>query len=205
MRKFPNYSLLQELTMQGMMILLILAYIAYGFKEELGFYSYLVMGVSGVAILFLFRNQMTRMRTAKIIHVITAHTDFNVQKNFVFSGLISLLVLLFSVLHFYLFLKAGKDVSSLYTEYGIGALFGLALWIFEFQKGHLIITEQGIVTGSKLRPSIICWSAIAYSVMEKGNIVIVPKQKFGVRSIHVKGIRATQHLSTLLRMHNKMK
>lgn len=205
MRKIPNYSLLQELTMQGMMILLIIGYIAYGFAEEWGYYSYLMIGFTGAGIIYLFRNQMTKMRAAKLIHMLTDSTDFKVVRNYLFSGLMNLLIGLFSVLHFYLFIISDKPIDDLYMEYGIGLLLGISLFIFEVQKGQLIITEQGIVTGSKIRPSLICWSAIESATYEKGIIQVIPKQKFGVRLIEVKGIRATHQLSTLLRIHNKLK
>lgn len=191
--------------MQGMMILLITGYIAYGFMPEWGYYSYMIMAATGAGIILLFRNQLTSMRKAKIINVIKNKDDFKVSKNLLFSGGLNLLILSFSALHFYLFYKAGKELKPLYTEYGIGAILGAILWCFEFSKGQVILTEQGVVTGSMLRPSIICWSALEYATNEKGTITIYPKQKFGVKSVEVRGIRATQQLSTLLRMHNKMK
>lgn len=188
-----------------MLILLILGYIAYGFTDAWGYYCYMIMCATGVGIVLLFRNQMRSMRTAKIISVVTNPSDFKVKRNLIFSGGLNFLILLFSGFHFYLYYEAGKSIQPLYTEYGIGGLLGAALWWFEFKKGQIIITEQGVVTGSKIRPSLICWSAVASATQEKGTVTIVPKQTFGVQLIEVRGIRATQQLTTLLRIHNKMK
>ena len=205
MRKFPIYSLLQELTMQGMMVLLILGYIGYSFMDEWGLVSYILMGITGVGIILLFRNQIASMRMAKVIHVITNQQDFSTHRNLSFTLLMNLLVVGLSILHFYLFSANGKDIQPLYTEYGVGAVLGAGLWVFEFKRGQLMITEQGVVVGSKLRPSLVCWSAIQSAKNEKGTVTIAPKQTFGVKTIEIRGIRATQQLVTLLRIHNKLK
>lgn len=205
MGKFPNYSLLQELTMQGMMILLILGYIAYDFMEEWGFSSYIIIAACGTGVIFLFRNQIKSMRTAKILIIVSSKPDFKVRRNFVFSTAMNLLILGFTLLHFYLYHVSNKPFDPLYSEYGIGILLGAGIWIYDYLKGEVIISEQGVVTGSKLRPTILCWSAVDKAISEKGTVRIIPKNTFGIRSIEVRGIRATQQLATLLRIHNKMK
>ncbi len=205
MRKFPNYSLLQELTMQGMMILLIIGYIAYDFRSNWGFYSYVAMALCGSGIVLLFRSQLKSMRLAKIVSVVTQKEDFKVSRNLVFNLLMNLLILIFTLAHFYLYHREGKPFKPLYTEYGLGILLGAGIWIYDFLNGQVIVTDQGVVTGSKLRPTLISWSAINKAYQEKGTIRIVPKRTFGIKSIQVRGIRATQQLATFLRMHNKMK
>lgn len=205
MRKFPNYSLLQELTMQGMMILLVIGYIAYDFMDEWGLYGYLLLAVCGSGIVLLFRNQLKSMRMAKIINVVTDKQDFQVSRNYFFTISMNLLIFVFSAIHFYLYYKLGKSFRPLYTEYGIGALLGAGIWIYDQFNHQVVITEQGVVVGSKLRPSILCWSSIRKATHEKGKVTIIPKNTFAVKSISVKGIRATQQLTTLLRINNKMK
>lgn len=205
MRKFPKYGLLQELTMQGMMILLIIGYIGYDFMNEWDFYSYILMAVCGTGIVFLFRKQITAMRIAKIISIVSDKKDFKVKKNYIFAGVINFLIVLFSGLHFYLYDKAGRSFEPLYSEYGFGALLGIGLWIFDLFSNQVIITEQGVAFGSKLRPTLLTWSVIDKATDEKGKVTIVPKSTFGIKSVEVRGIRATQQLSTLLRIHNKMK
>lgn len=205
MRKFPNYSLMQELTMQGMMILLIIGYIAYDFMDAWNLYSYLLLAVCGSGIVLLFRNQLKSMRMAKIISVVTDKRDFQVNRNYFFLITTNLLIIVFSVLHFYLYFRMGKSFQTLYTEYGIGALLGTGIWIYDHLNNQVIITEQGVVVGSKLRPSILCWSSIQKATSEKGKVTVIPKSTFAVKSISVKGIRATQQLTTLLRINNKMK
>lgn len=205
MRKFPKYGLIQELTMQGMMILLIIGYIGYDFMEEWGFYSYIMMAICGTGIVLLFRQQITSMRMAKIVSIVTDKNDFNVKKNYIFAGVVNLLIFFFSGLHFYLYHKAGKSFDPLYSEYGIGALLGVGLWVYDLSNNQVVITEQGVAFGSKLRPTLLTWSVVDKATNEKGKVTVIPKSTFGIKSIEVQGIRVTQQLSTLLRMHNKMK
>jgi hypothetical protein len=205
MRKFPEYNLIQELTMQAMMILLIIGYVAYDFMKDWSVLSYLAMAVCGVGILLLFRKQMTSMHVAKIISVIQNKDDFRVKRNFLFPAFLNLVVVVLTAWHFYLYAQNDMDFNPLYTEYGVGLLLGAGIWVYDLLQGQLVITEQGVVVGSKLRPSIIRWSAIEKATSEKGTVSIKPKATFGVKLIEVRGIRATQQLTTLLRIHNKMK
>lgn len=205
MRKFPIYNLLQELTMQGMMILLIIGYIAYDFMEVWTIYSYVLIGLCAIGVVLLFRRQVSSMIVAKTIAMVKDKQDLKVNRNFVFIGLVNLVVILFTLLHFYLYQVNGKDFDPLYSEYGFGALLGAGLWTYNFMNNQVIITDQGIVVGSKFSPSMLNWAAIEKAYHEKGTITIIPKQNFGIKSVEVRGIRATQQLTTLLRIHNKMK
>ncbi|CAG5076297.1 hypothetical protein CRYO30217_00053 [Parvicella tangerina] len=191
--------------MQGMMLLLIVGYIAYDFMAEWSFYSYILLASCGVGIIWLFRNQVQSMKIAKIIHVITIKGDFKTQRNLVFYAITNSLILLFTLLHFYLYFIENKPFRPLFTEYGIGLLLGVRIWVYDLLNGQLIITDQGVVTGSKLRPTLLTWSDMQKASSEKGTIKIIPKQTFGIKSIEVRGIRSTQQLTTLLRIHNKMK
>lgn len=205
MRKFPIYSFLQEMNMQLMMVLLIIAYISYDFMDLLNIFSYLIIGVSVIAIAFLFKKQMSSMKVAKIIAQTTSKSAFSVRKNWMTVLTVNFIIILFSGLHFYLYQQQGRAYDPLISEYGFGAILGVSIFIFNYLKAVMIVTDQGVVVGSKFSPNLVCWEDIDQATRIGNKITIVPKSTFGIKEISIQNIPAQEALITMLRIHNKLK
>ena len=200
MRKFPIYNLAQEITMQMMMVLVIVGYIAYDQLDVLGAIGYGLIGVAAVGVVFFFMRQVKNMTVAKIIAQ-TKHKKFKLVKiNWLLVIGSNLLIIGLSYLHFYIWIQQGKDLMPLYNEYGIGALLGVGMFVLNSRDFSVITTDKGIAFGSKLDLKLLQWQDIESVGQDENNLVIIPKNTIGFKSLNIPVAAVSRDLENLLKM-----
>lgn len=205
MRKFPIYNLAQEITMQMMMILVIVGYIAYDQLDALGTVGYAMLTIAGIGIIFFFLKQIKNMAIAKVIGQ-TKHKKFHVVKiNWLLIIISNSVIIGLSVLHFYIWLQQGKDLGPLYNEYGIGALLGVGLFIMNSRDFSITTTDKGIAFGSKFDLKILLWEDIESAKQVDNSLVIIPKNQIGFRYLKVPNEAVSRDLENLLKMENVLR
>jgi hypothetical protein len=201
MRKFPIYNLAQEITMQMMMLLIIMGYIAYDQLDVLGTLGYAVIAVAAAGIIFFFTRQLKNMIIAKVISQ-TKHKKFaTVKTNWLLIITSNVVIIGLSLLHFYIWIQQGKNLAPLYNEYGIGALLGIGLFIVNSRDFSIITTDQGIAFGSKFDLKLLLWEDIHSVKYEGNNIIIIPKNTVGFKSLRMPKEAISRDLESLLRMN----
>ncbi len=202
MRKFPIYNLAQEITMQMMMVLVIVGYISFDQLDVLGAIGYGLIGVAAIGIIFFFMRQLKNMTIAKIIAQ-TKHKKFKLVKiNWLLVIGSNLLIIGLSCLHFYIWIKQGKDLMPLYNEYGIGALLGIGMFIMNSRDFSITITDKGIAFGSKFDLKLIQWQDIESVDQDENNLIIIPKNTIGFKSLKIPIQAVSKELDSLLRMED---
>jgi hypothetical protein len=205
MRKFPIYNLAQEITMQMMMLLVIVCYIAYDQLDLLKTSGYLLLGLAGIGIVFFFIKQLKNMTFARIISQ-TKHNKFHVVKtNWLLIIISNIIIIGLSMFHFYIWSQQGKDLGPLYNEYGIGALLGVGLFIINSRDFSLTITDKGIAYGSKFDLKLLLWEDIHTARKDGNSLRIIPKNKMGFKSLNIPNEAVSRDLENLLRMANVLR
>lgn len=200
MRKFPIYNLAQEITMQMMMVLVIVGYIAYDQLDVLGVIGYGLIGVAAVGVVFFFMRQVKNMTVAKIIAQ-TKHKKFKLVKiNWLLVIGSNLLIIGLSCLHFYIWIQQGKDLMPLYNEYGIGALLGVGMFVLNSRDFSVITTDKGIAFGSKFDLKLLLWQDIESVGQDENNLIIIPKNTVGFKSLNIPAAAVSRDLENLLKM-----
>lgn len=151
---------MQELSMQWMMLLLILAYIIYDFVDIIGTNGYLAIGFLALLVGFLFY-KMTKnfvMVDVKIIQELTYGKS--IHRNLLYTVIVNGIMLIATLLHFYLRMKANIELDSLYYEYGLGGILAIGLQLLIKRNPLLGIAQLGIIVGSKFDFKIIPWKQI---------------------------------------------
>ena len=202
MRKFPIYNLAQEITMQMMMLLVILGYIAYDQLSILGGLGYVLLTIAGGGIVFFFIRQIKNMTFAKVITQ-TKHKKFQVVKtNWTLIIISNMVIIGLSLLHFYIWIQQGKDLGPLYNEYGIGLLLGVGLFIMNSRDFTITTTDKGIAFGSKFDLKLLLWEDIQSIKQNENSLLIIPKNTVGFKSLMVPNEAISRELESLLRMAN---
>lgn len=202
MRKFPVYNLAQEITMQMMMLLVILGYIAYDQLHVLGTIGYGLLSISAIGIVFFFMRQIKNMTVAKIIGQ-TKHKKFKVVKiNWLLILGSNLVIVSLSLLHFYIWVQQGKDLTPLYNEYGVGALLGLGLFIMNSRGFSIVTTDKGIAFGSKFDLKLLQWQDIKTATQVENNLIVIPKNTIGFKSLKIPLTSVSRELENLLKMES---
>ncbi len=205
MRKFPIYNLAQEITMQMMMLLVIMGYIAYDQLDILGSIGYALLCVAGIGIVFFFMRQLKNMVIAKIISQ-SKHKKWEVVKiNWLLIILSNLIIIGLSLLHFYIWIQQGKDLGPLYNEYGIGALLGAGMFILNSRDFSITTTDKGIAFGSKFDLKILLWEDIESATPIENSLVVIPKNTVGFKSLRIPNESVSRDLENLLRMENVLR
>jgi hypothetical protein len=151
---------MQELSMQWMMLLLILAYIIYDFVDIIGTNGYYAIGFIAllVGLLFYKMTQNFVVVDVKIIQELTYGKS--IHRNLLYTVLVNGIMLLATLSHFYLRIEANKELDSLYYEYGLGGIIAIALQLLIKRNPLLGVSHLGIIVGSKFDFKLIPWKQI---------------------------------------------
>lgn len=151
---------MQELSMQWMMLLLILAYIIYDFVDIIGTNGYFAIGFIALLVGFLFY-KMTKNFVVVDVKIIQELTyGKSIHRNLLYTVIVNGIMLTATLLHFYLRMEANKELDSLYYEYGLGGILAIGLQLLIKRNPLLGITQLGIIVGSKFDFKLIPWKQI---------------------------------------------
>ena len=201
MRKFPIYNLAQEITMQMMMLLVILGYIAYDQLPLLGGLGYGILTIVGAGIVFFFIRQIKNMAFAKIITQTKLKKLQVVKTNWLLIIISNVVLIGLSLLHFYIWIQQDKDLGPLYNEYGIGVLLGVGLFVMNSRDFTLTTTDKGVAYGSKFDLKLLLWEDIQSAKHNENTLIIIPRNTIGVKSLNIPREAVSRDLESLLKMN----
>ena len=202
MRKFPIYNLAQEITMQMMMLLVIIGYIAYDQLNILGGLGYVLLTIAGGGIVFFFIRQIKNMTFAKVITQSKHKKSRVVKTNWTLIIISNVVIIGLSLLHFYIWFQQGKDLEPLYNEYGLGLLLGVGLFIMNSRDFTITTTDKGIAFGSKFDLKLLLWEDIQSIKQDENVLLIIPKNTVGFKSLALPKEAVSRELENFLRMEN---
>ncbi len=198
MKKIPFYTILQEAIMQLMMIVMIIAYICYDYRAEIGYLAYVVIAISIFIIILVMRKQITSMTVVHYLTKIPVTKKDTISRNWLYPIFSNVFILGLTGLHFWLYYINNQELMPLYTEYGFGAVLAIAMLSFNYFKWECHLTNKGIAVGSKLESKLIPWLEIKSYEIENEQIKLNFKKTFPILRMHIKRSRATIDLEKLL-------
>lgn len=184
-RKFPIYNIAQETNMQIMLLLVIVGYIAYDQIDVLEFWGYVIIGIVGALVVFLFKKQLGNMKFASVISTVKTKRGVCLKINWKIKIFFNLVITLLSAFHFYIWISQGKDLMPLYKEYGVGALLGMFLIGFNAFNFFITITDEGVVVGSKIDPKLIPFDQMENYSFQNNLLTLSLKDKRIISQISV--------------------
>lgn len=185
MRRLPIYSIFQDLIMQLIMLLLVVAYIFYDFAAILGWVSYAIIALavilSVLASIFMIKNTIV----VKVYQSVQLSFSKNIFINSYYFAISNLIVIAATAAHFYLRYSFHFDLTDLYWEYGFGGLIAIGLQLLLKRNPVLSITDKGLIVGSKFEMKVVEWKQINALTNEDNSFTIHFKSVFPLKKIKV--------------------
>jgi len=180
------------------MIVMIIAYICYDYRTEIGYLAYVVIAMSIFIMIWVMRKQMMSMTIVQYIAKIPVTKKGTVSRNWIYSILSNIFIIGLTCLHFWLYYTNKQDLMPLYKEYGFGALLAIVLLSYNYFKWECNLTDKGIAIGSKLEQKLIPWKEIKSYEIQSEQIQLTFKKHFPVLRMHIKRSIATADLEKIL-------
>lgn len=183
--------------MQLMMVAIIIGYIAYDFRESWSWVSYTILFTSGLSVILLFKRQINNMIMVRILSGFKASYYNTVKINYLLMICSNIVILTLTGLHFYLYFHGKRAMEPLYNEYGIGALLGIGMWLFNTRNYDVFITDRGIAIGGKFDQRLILWENLLIE-QKRGEYILKVKNSPSLRQIKLPINNSTQIIQQLL-------
>jgi hypothetical protein len=200
-RKITRVNIWQEIAMFLLMLVLIGGYITYDFMHAMpSYYAYLLLGFFIGTFLLIFRSVIRNMQWAFIGETIPK-TAFTIKRNHTYVILLNMAISLSAGVHFYLYYVQELSFTHLIWEYGIGGTFATGVRILQNRNNQLVLSDNGLIIGSKLDMKLIEWKDIQHLVENTNSFSIMFSKDFPIHSIDLTKSQRTLQAKNWIKAH----